>query len=108
MSARGGASRFITTETPWKRTGASRSGQPATLRAFKYPATSSSRAASGVSSSMASLRSAGSMRGGRSPDEQMAAIANSDWASSHYGGGTHLHGTYNELEDIRVEKTPVA
>lgn len=57
---------------------------------------------------MASLRSAGSMRGGRSPDEQMAAIANSDWASSHYGGGPNLHGTYNELGHIRVEKTPVA
>jgi hypothetical protein len=40
---------------------------------------------------------------GRSPDEQMAAIANSDWASSHYGGGANLHGTYDELADIHVD-----
>ena len=42
---------------------------------------------------------------GHRPDEQMAAIANSDWASSHYGGGANLHGTYDELADIHVEKT---
>jgi len=42
---------------------------------------------------------------GHSPDEQMAAIANSDWASSHYGGGANLHGTYDELSDIRIEKS---
>jgi hypothetical protein len=41
------------------------------------------------------------------PDEQMAAIANSDWASSHYGGGANLHGTYDELADIRIEKNSV-
>ena len=45
---------------------------------------------------------------GHSPDEQMAAIANSDWASSHYGGGANLHGTFDELADIRVEKSTVA
>jgi hypothetical protein len=45
---------------------------------------------------------------GHSPDEQMAAIANSDWASSHYGGGANLHGTYNELGDIQIEKSAVA
>ncbi len=45
---------------------------------------------------------------GHSPDEQMAAIANSDWASSHYGGGANLHGTYNELGDIHIEKSAVA
>jgi len=44
---------------------------------------------------------------GHSPDEQMAAIANSDWASSHYGGGANLHGTYNELGDIHIEKNAV-
>ena len=42
---------------------------------------------------------------GHSPAEQMAAIANSDWASSHYGGGANLRGTYNELGDIRIENT---
>jgi hypothetical protein len=45
---------------------------------------------------------------GHSPDEQMAAIANSDWASSHYGGGANLHGTYNELGDIQIEKSGTA
>jgi hypothetical protein len=45
---------------------------------------------------------------GHSPDEQMSAIANSDWASSHYGGGANLHGTYNELGDIHIETTAVA
>jgi hypothetical protein len=45
---------------------------------------------------------------GHSPDEQMAAIANSDWASSHYGGGANLHGTYNELGDIHIEKSTAA
>jgi len=44
---------------------------------------------------------------GHSPDQQMAAIANSDWASSHYGGGANLHGTYNELGDIHIEKSAV-
>jgi hypothetical protein len=45
---------------------------------------------------------------GHSPDEQIAAIANSDWASSHYGGGANLHGTYNELGDIQIEKSGTA
>jgi hypothetical protein len=45
---------------------------------------------------------------GHSPDEQMAAIANSDWASSHYGGGANLHSTYNELGDIQIEKSGTA
>ena len=44
---------------------------------------------------------------GHSADEQMAAIANSDWASSHYGGGANLHGTYDELSDIHIEKSTV-
>jgi len=45
---------------------------------------------------------------GHSPAEQMAAIANSDWASSHYGGGANLRGTYNELGDIHIETNAVA
>ena len=44
---------------------------------------------------------------GHSPDQQIAAIANSDWASSHYGGGANLHGTYDELSDIHIEKNSV-
>jgi hypothetical protein len=42
---------------------------------------------------------------GHSPADQMSAIANSDWASSHYGGGANLRGTYNELGDIHIENT---
>jgi hypothetical protein len=42
---------------------------------------------------------------GQSPDQQMASIANSDWASSHYSGGADLHGTYDELKDIQVRRT---
>jgi hypothetical protein len=42
---------------------------------------------------------------GQSPDQQMAAIANSDWASSHYGGGANLRGTYQELGDLKVQST---
>ena len=34
---------------------------------------------------------------GRDPQEQMSAIANSGWASSHYGGGANLRATYDEL-----------
>jgi hypothetical protein len=58
----------------------------------------------GASSSIRAILSAV----GHSPDEQMSAIANSDWASSHYGGGANLHGTYNELGDIQIEKSAVA
>jgi hypothetical protein len=34
----------------------------------------------------------------------MMAIANSDWASSHYGGGANLRGTYDELSDLKVTR----
>jgi hypothetical protein len=43
---------------------------------------------------------------GQSPDQQMQAIANSDWASSHYGGGANLRGTYQELGDLKVTAAP--
>ena len=39
---------------------------------------------------------------GRDPQEQMSAIANSGWASSHYGGGANLRATYDELGDLKV------
>ncbi len=39
---------------------------------------------------------------GGSPDQQMGAIASSDWASSHYGGGANLRGTYAELGAMTV------
>ena len=33
---------------------------------------------------------------GRDPQEQMSAIANSGWASSHYGAGANLRATYDD------------
>ena len=32
----------------------------------------------------------------------MQAIADSDWASSHYGGGANLRGTYDALHDMKI------
>ena len=42
---------------------------------------------------------------GKSPREQMMAIANSGWASSHYGNGANLIATYDELSDLKVAGT---
>ena len=39
---------------------------------------------------------------GKPPEEQIMAIANSGWASSHYGGGANLRATFDELSDIKV------
>jgi hypothetical protein len=39
---------------------------------------------------------------GKSPQEQMMAIANSGWASSGYNHGQNLIGTYDELSDIQI------
>jgi hypothetical protein len=41
---------------------------------------------------------------GKDPQEQMTAIANSGWASSHYGGGANLRATYDELGDLRITR----
>jgi len=41
---------------------------------------------------------------GRDPQEQMMAIANSGWASSHYGGGANLRATYDELGGLKVTR----
>jgi hypothetical protein len=45
---------------------------------------------------------------GKDPQEQIMSIANSDWASSHYGGGVNLRGTYDELADIKIQTAPTA
>ncbi len=39
---------------------------------------------------------------GQSPQQQMMAIANSGWASSHYNNGQNLLATYEELSDIQI------
>jgi hypothetical protein len=36
------------------------------------------------------------------PQAQMMAIANSGWASSHYGGGANLRATFDELGNMQV------
>jgi hypothetical protein len=41
---------------------------------------------------------------GKDPQEQMSAIANSGWASSHYGGGANLRATYDELGGLKVTR----
>ena len=41
---------------------------------------------------------------GRDPQEQMMAIANSGWASSHYGGGANLRATFDELGGLKVTR----
>ena len=43
---------------------------------------------------------------GQSSEQQIMAIANSDWASSHYGGGANLRGTYDELSNLKVQSSP--
>jgi hypothetical protein len=42
---------------------------------------------------------------GKSAMEQMMAIANSGWASSHYNNGANLIGTYNELSGLQVTRS---
>jgi hypothetical protein len=39
---------------------------------------------------------------GKSPEQQIAAIADSNWASSHYDNGSNLRATYHELAGIKV------
>jgi hypothetical protein len=39
---------------------------------------------------------------GQAAEQQMMAIANSGWASSHYNDGQNLIGTYNEVGDLRI------
>ena len=39
---------------------------------------------------------------GQGAQQQIMAIANSDWASNHYGDGADLRGMYDELADIRI------
>jgi hypothetical protein len=40
----------------------------------------------------------------KDPEEQINAIADSDWASSHYGDGANLRGTYRELAGMKVRE----
>jgi hypothetical protein len=40
---------------------------------------------------------------GRPPEDQIMAIANSGWASSHYNNGANLRATFEELANMKVE-----
>jgi hypothetical protein len=45
---------------------------------------------------------------GQPPDNQIMAIANSGWASSHYNNGANLRSTFEELADMKVVTAPSA
>jgi hypothetical protein len=86
-------------------------GQIAFNNAFSDPVTAAEQTArflkgdwGGASSSIRAILSSV----GQSPEQQMAAIANSDWASSHYNDGANLRGTYSELSDMKVQSTSAA
>jgi cell wall-associated NlpC family hydrolase len=81
-------------------------GQIAFNQAFSDPVTAAEQTAKflkgewgGASASIRAIL--GSV--GQSPNQQMAAIADSDWASTHYDGGASLQGTYQELSDLVVQ-----
>ncbi|HEY3728744.1 MAG TPA: hypothetical protein VGL51_16325 [Solirubrobacteraceae bacterium] len=80
-------------------------GQIAFNKAFDNPDSAAEKTADfldgkwgGASPSIRSIaRSAG-----KSPEQQIAAIADSNWASSHYGNGSDLRATYHELAGMKV------
>ncbi len=39
---------------------------------------------------------------GKPPEDQIMAIANSGWASSHYNNGANLRATFEELSDMKI------
>ena len=45
---------------------------------------------------------------GKPPDDQIMAIANSGWASSHYNNGANLRSTFEELADMKIVTAPPA
>jgi hypothetical protein len=45
---------------------------------------------------------------GQPPDNQIMAIANSGWASSHYNNGANLRSTFEELANMKVVTAPPA
>jgi hypothetical protein len=83
-------------------------GQIAFNKAFADPVTAAEQTANflkggwgGASSSIRAILSSVGQR----PEQQIAAIANSDWASSHYFGGASLRGTYDELGGMTVQSS---
>jgi hypothetical protein len=83
-------------------------GQIAFDTAFKDPVTAAEQTArflegtwGGSSSSIRAILATA----GQDPQEQIDAIASSNWASSHYGGGANLRSTYDELSDIQIVRS---
>ncbi len=81
-------------------------GQIAFNDAFSDPVTAAEQTArflkgtwGGASESIRAILSSA----GQASQHQISAIANSDWASTHYYGGSSLRGTYDELGDMKVE-----
>ncbi len=44
---------------------------------------------------------------GKPPGDQIMAIANSGWASSHYNNGANLRATFDELANMKVVTAPL-
>jgi hypothetical protein len=83
-------------------------GQIAFVHAFSDPVTAAEQTAKFLKGdwggASASIRAILSSAGG-GPQQQIAAIANSDWASTHYYGGESLRGTFDELSDMTVQSS---
>ena len=45
---------------------------------------------------------------GKPPEDQIMAIANSGWASSHYNNGANLRATFEELANMKIVTAPAA
>jgi hypothetical protein len=45
---------------------------------------------------------------GKPPEDQIMAIANSGWASSHYNNGANLRSTFEELANMKIVTAPPA
>jgi hypothetical protein len=82
-------------------------GQIAFDKAFSHPLSAAEQTSNflhgtwgGASSSIRAILNAA----GQTPNDQMMAIANSDWAGSHYGNGAELESTYNELSGLTVTR----
>jgi cell wall-associated NlpC family hydrolase len=83
-------------------------GRIAFDRAFADPVSAAEQAArflqgkwGGASSSIRAILN----NVGATPEQQLAGIANSNWASSHYGGGANLRGTYDLLREMQVTRS---
>jgi cell wall-associated NlpC family hydrolase len=84
-------------------------GALAFVKAFSNPVTAAEQTAKfldgqwgGASESIRAIIASA----GQPPERQIAAIAGSDWASTHYDNGANLRGTFGELSgEIRIVRS---